>query len=87
METFSPFVLSVDRMLRREALVVLSQLIQLMAEKIAEPLLQVRGWVNSQIEIAVARSYSQMIRGSLLPSPLWEKDPDWDPESVIGLAG
>ena len=74
-------------MLRREALVVLLQLIQLMAEEIAEPLLQVRGWVNSQIAIAVARSYSQMIRGSLLPSPLWEKDPDWDPESVIGLAG
>ena len=37
---FSPFVLSVDRMLGREALVILYQLIQVMAEKREEPLFQ-----------------------------------------------
>ena len=66
---FSPFVLSVDGMLGMEALVLMSQLSQFMAEKMEEPLLQVQGWVNGQIVIDIARSYSQMIRGAGLTSP------------------
>ena len=54
---FSPFVISVDGMLGREVLVVLSKLSQVMAEKREEPLLQVKGWVKVRISIAVARSY------------------------------
>ena len=84
---FSPFVLLADRMLGRESLVMLSQLSQVMAEKRKEPLLQVQGWLNGRVTNAVARSYSQMTRGDWLPSPLRERDPDWDPESGIGLAG
>ena len=38
---FSPFFLSVDGMLGREALVVLANFIQLVAEKIDEPILHV----------------------------------------------
>ena len=67
---FSPFVLSVDRILGREALVMLYQLSRVMAEKGEEPLLQIRGWVNGKIAIAVLRSYSQMICRAWLPSPL-----------------
>ena len=44
---FSPFVLSVDGILGSEALVVLSQLSQFMAEKGEGTLLHVQGWVNS----------------------------------------
>ena len=84
---FSPFVLSVDGMLGREALVVHSQLIRAMSEKREEPLLQVRGWVNGRITITVAMSYSRMIRKACLPSPLQEQDLDWNPESGIVLAG
>ena len=80
-----PFVLSVDRMLGREALVILSKLSRLMAVKRAKPLSQLWGWVNVRIAIAVVRSYSRMIRGARLPSPLWEREPYWDPESGIGL--
>ena len=84
---FSPFVLSVYGMLGRKALVVLSQLSRVTAAKIAEPLSQVRGWVNVQTAIAVARSYSRMIRRARLPSPLWEKDLDLDSKPGIRLAG
>ena len=84
---FLPFVLSVDGILGRGALVVLSYLSRFMAEKMEEPLSQVRGWVNDQITIPAAMSYLQMIRRSRLPSTLREWDPDWDPESRIGLAG
>ena len=65
-------------MLGREALVVLSQLRQVMAEK--------RGELNEHIAIAVVRLYSRMIRGDWLPSPLQEQEPDWDPESGTGIA-
>ena len=43
---FSPFVLSVEEILAKEALVILSQLSLFMAAKRAEPMLQVRGWEN-----------------------------------------
>ena len=54
---FLPFVLSVDGILGREALFVLSQLSRFMAEKREAPLSQVQGWVNRRITIAVTRSY------------------------------
>ena len=49
------FVLSVDGMLGREALVALDNLSQLMAAKMDEPILHVRGYINGQILIAVTR--------------------------------
>ena len=73
-------------MLGREALVVLTQLSQTMAVEMDEPILHVRGWINGRIATAVARSYSRMICGAQLPSPLRDREPDWDPESGIRLA-
>ena len=67
---FYPFVLLVDGMLGKEALVVLTNLSRLMVEKLEEPISHVRGWVNGRIAVAVARSYSRMIHGDRLPSPL-----------------
>ena len=58
-----------------------------MSEKSEEHLSQLRGWLNGRITISVARSHSQMIHGARIPSPLWEQEPGWDPESVIGMAG
>ena len=54
---FRHFFLSVDGMLGREVLVVLSQLSRVMEEKREETLLKVQGWVNGKISIVVARSY------------------------------
>ena len=83
---FSPFALSVDGMLGREALVVLANLSRLIAVKMNEPLSHVRGWINGRIAIAVARSYSLMIREARLLSPLRDREPEWDPASGLGLA-
>ena len=82
---FHPFVLSVDCILGKEDLAVLANLSQLMAEKMDEPIFHVRGWINSQTVIGVVMSYSQTIRGSQLPSPLWDWEPDWDPASGLRL--
>ena len=70
-----------------EAQVVLKKLRQTVAKKRDETILHVRGRINGQIEIAVARSYSHMIRGSLIPNPLRDRETYWDPESAIRLAG
>ena len=56
-----------------------------MAEKIEEPLLQVNEWLNGRITIAIARSYSWMIHGARLLSPLREREPGWDLELGIGM--
>ena len=45
-KTFSPFVLSVYVMIGREALALLVKSSQTMAEKMDEPILYVRGWIN-----------------------------------------
>ena len=64
-------------MLGKEDLVVLTDLIQIMAEKMEEPISHMHGWINGRIEIVVVRLYSLMIQGSCLPSTLWDRDPDW----------
>ena len=73
-------------MLGREAQVILTNLSPLMAAKMEEPISHMRGWVNGQIAIAVARSYSHMIRGARLPSLLRNREPDWGSGSGLGLA-
>ena len=55
---FSPFVFSVGGMIGRETLVVLANLSRIMAAKMDEPISNVRGWVNGQIAILIARLYS-----------------------------
>ena len=64
------FAISVDGMLRKEAIVILTNLIGLIATKFEKPLSQVHGWVNVRIVIGFMRPYYRMIRRSLLPSPL-----------------
>ena len=54
-----------------------------MVEKMEEPISHVHGWVNGQITTVVARLYYRMIRGSCLPNPLWDREPEW--ESGLGL--
>ena len=50
-EQFSPFVLSVDGILGKEALVVLANLSQLMESKMDDPISHVHGWINDWITI------------------------------------
>ena len=59
---FSLFVISIDGMIGREALAVLAKLSRTMAEKMDEPILHVRGWINGQMKTAVEISYSRIIR-------------------------
>ena len=79
------FVISDGGILGREALVVLANLNQLMAEKNDEPILHVWGCINSRITIEVTISYSLMIHVAWLPIPLQDWEPDWGLASGLGL--
>ena len=70
---FSTFFISVERMLGREALIMISQLSRVMAEKKVELLSQVRG--------VGKRTHCNRRFKVLLTSPLQEREPGWDPES------
>ena len=67
---YSLFVISVEIMLEKEALVLISQLSQVMAEKREEPFSQVWGSLNGRITIAVEGYYSRMICRVRVTSPL-----------------
>ena len=70
MDTFYPFVLSVYGMMIKEAQFVLTILRQIMAKKMDELILQVKGWVNGQIATTVARSYYRVLWGAWVTSTL-----------------
>ena len=56
---------------------------RLMSKKLEERISHVCWWVNGWVTIEFLRSYSRMIRGDPLPSPLKDREPDWDP--ILGL--
>ena len=66
---FSSFFLLVDTIMGKEALIVLATLSQLMAAKMDKPIFHVKGWVSARIAIAVARSYSRLLRIARSPNP------------------
>ena len=84
---FSPFVLSLHRMLRKETQVVLATFSSLMAAEKEKPILHIKVWVDIRITIAVARSYYQILREDHVTSPLGTQDTDWELDwgSVLGL--
>ena len=70
--------LSIDGMLGREYLSVLTQFSRNMAEKLDKLISHILGWINVRISITVARSYSSMICKAQLHSPRQDRELDWD---------
>ena len=82
----SQFVLSVDDMMGKEAQVVLATLSQLLAAKMEELILHIKGWFKGWIVFTVARSYSKVIHRAWVPSPLRTWYLGWESGLVLGLA-
>ena len=83
---FSPLFLSVDGILGKEALVVLTNLSRPMVTKMEEPLSHAHGWVNIRIEIVVMILYSCMILVACIYSPMEDREPDQRSGSGLVLA-
>ena len=75
---FTPFVVSTDGMLGREANTTLKRVALKLAAKWQKPYSQVCGFVKSRMSIAIVRATHQCLRGSRIPTaqiscrPLWE---------------
>ena len=57
-----------------------------MAEKMYEPILHIKGWVNGRILIAVVRLYYRVLCVDHVPSPLRTQESDWELGLGLGLA-
>jgi hypothetical protein len=76
---FSPFVVSVDGLLGKDAKTVLKVLASKMATKAGKPYSSVMGFVRARFSIAMVRATHICLRGSRTPTsrmstrrPLWE---------------
>ena len=72
-------------MLLKEASVVLENLIQIMAEKMEEPISHAHGWINGWITIRILILYSCMILGARITITSQDREPDLKLGSVLLL--
>ena len=87
--TFTPFVLSVDGLLGKEAKSFLKAISTHLSSKWDQPYSVVRGYVNAKLSIAALRASHQCIRGSRTPSTRicrdrWYEKP-WDDGAGLHL--
>ena len=79
-----PFLFSVYGILGKDAQVILATFSQPMAAKMEEPIFYIKGWFNGLIAITVAGSYSRILHGARVTSPLQNQNTYW--ELGLGLA-
>ena len=76
---FTPFVVSTDGLLGREAAEVLRQLSGILATKWGSPYSHVCGFVKARMSIAIARATNRCLRGSRVPSKqISHSSPHWE---------
>jgi hypothetical protein len=83
---FTPFVVSTDGLLGREATVFLKRLASVLSDKWHQPYSVVCGFVRSRLSIAIARATHLCLRGSRVPtSQMCNRRPQWEDRAGLGL--
>ena len=83
---FTPFVVSTDGLIGKEAKTFLKKLSTLLAEKWEKPYSVVCGYVNAQMSIAIVRATHLCLRGSRIPtSKMSDRRPQWEDKAGLGL--
>ena len=83
---FTPFVVSADGLLGREANTYLRRIAALLAVKWDRPYSQVCGFVKARMAIAIVRATSRTLRGSRVPfKRLAFKLPQFEDGAGLGL--
>jgi hypothetical protein len=83
---FTPFVVSTDGMLGREATFFIRRLSSILAEKWHQPYSVVCGFIKSRLSIAIARATHLCLRGSRIPTgQISNKRPLWEDRAGLGL--
>jgi hypothetical protein len=83
---FSPFVVSADGLLGKEAKIPLRKLSAMLAEKWEKPCSEVCGYANARMSIAIVRATHLCIRGSRTPTgKTCNRLPQWEDKAGLGL--
>jgi hypothetical protein len=83
---FTPFVVSTDGILDKEAKTLLKHLSALLSEKWEKPYSEVCGYVNAQISIAIVQATHLCLRGSRNPtSHMSNRHPQWEDKASLSL--
>jgi hypothetical protein len=83
---FTPFVVSTDGLLGREAKTLLKKLSSILAEKWQKSYAEVCGYVNARMSIAIVRATHLCIRGSHIPtSRMSNGRPQWEDKAGLSL--
>ena len=82
---FTPFVVSVDGPLGREAVTVLQKLSSRIAEKAHKSYSEVCGCVRARMSIAIVRATHLCLRGSRVPTSQMSRHPRWEDGAGFAL--
>jgi hypothetical protein len=83
---FSPFVVSTDGLLSKEAKILLRKLSARLAEKWEKPYSEVCSYVSARMSIAIVRATHLCIRGSRIPTAkMYNRLPQWEDKAGLGL--
>ena len=83
---FSPFVVSTDGLMGKEAKLIMSTLAAKLAEKWEKPYSEVCSYVNARMSIAIVRATHRCLRDSRIPSGrISSKLPHWEDKAGLGL--
>ena len=83
---FTPFVVSTDGLIGKEAKLPLKKLSALLAVKWGKPYSEVCGYVNARMSIAIVRASHLCLRGSRVPtSRMSNRRPLWDDSAGVSL--
>ena len=83
---FTPFVVSTDGLIGKEAKATLQRLSARLAEKWGKAYSQVCGFVNARMSIAIVRATHLCLRGSRIPtSQMSNRRPQWEDQAGLSL--
>jgi hypothetical protein len=83
---FTPFVVSTNGLLGKEAKTLLKKILVLLAEKWEKLYLEVCGYVNARMSIAIVRATHLCLPGSRVPtSQMCNRRPQWKDKAGLSL--
>jgi hypothetical protein len=83
---FTPFVVSIDGLIGREANTLLKKISSLWATKASKSYSEVCGFVKARLSIAIVRATNRCLRGSRIPtSRMSNSRPLWEDGAGLGL--
>ena len=81
-----PFVVFTDGMIGKESKLLLKKLSALLSEKWEKPYLEVCGFINARMSIAIVRATHLCLRGSRIPTgQMSTRRPQWEDKAGLSL--